>query len=302
MYQGVRYISSQQVAHDQLKLGALGTEMAETRFPTLNLLDAIWVNANPIEYGDPITGDGNCGPPTPYDTASYTNVIGASQDPVAMDYWASKNILIPAAEAKGYTSISSLDPDYASLASQRLIESFHNYLSRSMDELMKAGYQVTMNGSQMNVYVTIPASSTNLAVTNYSIQTNGSMFLCTVQSNSLVSSYIFDQPSKEIKFSVTGDSGKVGVCNVTFPTQLLGGSLTVLIDGSPRPATITYDATHTSIYFTYSHSTHQVEIIGTLVVPEFPSMVANITVLAVLTLMLILKKRSLGARCFFGEN
>lgn len=32
-------------------------------------------------------------------------------------------------------------------------ESFHNYLSRSMNELAEAGFQVTMNQSLMNVYV-----------------------------------------------------------------------------------------------------------------------------------------------------
>ncbi|MCJ7771055.1 DUF362 domain-containing protein, partial [Candidatus Bathyarchaeota archaeon] len=153
MYQGVRYIANQAETHDQLKLGALGTEMAETRLPTLNLLDAIWVNANPVEYGDMGLGNGYCGPPTPYDAASYTNIIGASLDPVAMDYWAAKNILKPAAEAKGYALVSSLDPDNASLASPRLIESFHNYLQKSMSELLDAGYQLTMNETRMNVYV-----------------------------------------------------------------------------------------------------------------------------------------------------
>jgi hypothetical protein len=27
--------------------GGMGTEMAQTRFPALNIIDAIWVNANP---------------------------------------------------------------------------------------------------------------------------------------------------------------------------------------------------------------------------------------------------------------
>jgi hypothetical protein len=70
-----------------------------------------------------------------------------------MDYWAAKNILKPAAEAKGYALVSSLDPDNASLASPRLIESFHNYLQKSMSELLDAGYQLTMNETRMNVYV-----------------------------------------------------------------------------------------------------------------------------------------------------
>jgi len=133
--------------HGTIFAGSMGTEMAQTRFPTLNILDSIWVNANPIESGSP-----PCGPDTSYDAASYTNVISASQDPVALDYWASKHILIPAAIAKGYTAYSSLNPDYAPVTSP-LTESFHNYLERSMNELKKNGFQVTMNEDEMNVYV-----------------------------------------------------------------------------------------------------------------------------------------------------
>jgi hypothetical protein len=132
--------------HGLIWAGAMGTEMAESRFPTLNILDCIYVNANPVESGIP-----PCGPDTPYEAASYTNVIGASRDPVALDYFASKHILIPAAAAQGYTSFSSLNPDYAPVTSP-LAASFHNYLLNSMNELKKHGFQVTMTESQMNVY------------------------------------------------------------------------------------------------------------------------------------------------------
>jgi parallel beta-helix repeat protein len=132
-------------AHYRIADGGMGTEMAETRFPTLNILDAVWVNANP-------KGSSNCGPSTSYEAASFTDVIGASLDPVALDYWASKNILVPAAIYEGYTSYSSLDPDYAQITSG-LTESYHNYLERSMNELKNAGYQATMNETEMNVFV-----------------------------------------------------------------------------------------------------------------------------------------------------
>ena len=100
---------------------------------------------------------------------------------------------------------------------------------------------------------------------------------------------------KTDRFSVTGDAGTAGVCNVTFPTQLLGGPFTVLMDGSPHPATVTSNATYSSIFFTYSHSTHQFEIMGTTVVPEFPTIVSITMVLTVLTLVLFLTKRRLAS-------
>ena len=132
----------------------------------------------------------------------------------------------------------------------------------------------------------------------YSPQFGNSTFPCSILSNSLVSSFTFDQPSKKIRFSVTGDAGTAGVCNITFPTQLLGGQYAVLMDGSPQSVTVTSNATYASIYFTYSHSTHNVEIIGTTAVPEFPTMTANILVLSVLTLMLLFTKRSHRSACW----
>jgi uncharacterized protein (DUF362 family) len=65
--------------HYNIGNGAMGTQMALTRFPVLNILDAIW-----------ITPDG--GPSAPYSRAIQTDMILASQDPVALDYWASKHI------------------------------------------------------------------------------------------------------------------------------------------------------------------------------------------------------------------
>jgi parallel beta-helix repeat protein len=137
--------------HSMIGFGAMGTEIVETRFPTLNILDAIWVNANPKE------GGGGCGPATNYAGASFTDIICASLDPVALEYWASKHILIPAAIQKNYTKYSSLDPDYAPLT-PGLTASYNTYLNRSITELKKAGCQVTMNETEMNVYLATPSS------------------------------------------------------------------------------------------------------------------------------------------------
>jgi len=132
--------------HSAIRYGALGEEMSGTTFPTLNILDAIWVNANPRESGS------DYGPSTSYAAASFTNVIGASQDPVALEYWASKYILIPAAISRNHPTYSSLDPDYEPIT-PGLVESYHTYLEKSMIELENAGFQVTMTEAEMNVHV-----------------------------------------------------------------------------------------------------------------------------------------------------
>jgi hypothetical protein len=153
--------------HDVMKYGAAGTEMAETRFPTLNILDAIWINANPIEYGKPTSNPpGSCGPTTSYEAASYTNILGASTDPVALEYWSAKNILIPTAISKGYAQYSSLNPDYAPIT-QGLNQSYHNYLQKAANELTRAGYSVSMDETQINVYKAAPAPTTSAFTNGY---------------------------------------------------------------------------------------------------------------------------------------
>lgn len=129
-------------AHMSVGTGGMGTEMAETRFPTLNVLDAVWVNPHP-----------RGGPRTSYSEAVRVNVIAASLDPIALDYWASKYILMKAATMLGYTDLSSMDPDNTGRGS------FGEWLRLSMEELLRAGYQVTVDERHMNVYVAVHRSS-----------------------------------------------------------------------------------------------------------------------------------------------
>ena len=129
-------------SHSAIGDGGMGTEMAETRLPILNILDAIWVNANPGK-----------GPGATYRAATRTNVIAASTDPVALDYWATKNILIPTANHLGYSAVSSIDPDNTAP------HSFGHWLRLSMEEIARAGYQATIDEAHMNVYVARVAPS-----------------------------------------------------------------------------------------------------------------------------------------------
>jgi hypothetical protein len=106
--------------------------MAKTRFPALNILDMIY-----------IAPDG--GPGAPYSRAVQKNMIACSTDPVALDYWASKNVLMPAARAQGNRRASVMDPD------GREPGSFGYWLRLSMEELRKGGYPVTLDEKQIQV-------------------------------------------------------------------------------------------------------------------------------------------------------
>lgn len=77
---------------------------------------------------------------------------------------------------------------------------------------------------------------------------------------------------KKISYSLNGISGTRGMSNITIPNAMLGGPYTITVDGGlpDYQAPPLDNGTHTSLYFTYAHSIHTVEITGTTVIPEFP--------------------------------
>ena len=124
-------------AHRSVGKGGMGTEMAGTRVPTLNILDAIWVNAKP-----------GSGPRSNYEEATRLNTIMASVDPAALDYWATKHVLMQAARLMGHDDLSRFDPDNTEP------RSYGDWLRRSAEEMRKAGHPVTLDEKCMNVFIT----------------------------------------------------------------------------------------------------------------------------------------------------
>jgi uncharacterized protein (DUF362 family) len=124
-------------SHNAIANGILGALQGEIRPADLNILDCIWINANP-----------NTGPQTTYGGATRRDELVASRDPVAADIWAVKNILIPAFVANGYSPpwpAPSADPDLPNSA-------FRNYLDHSMSYLLAAGFNATNNLSLIDTY------------------------------------------------------------------------------------------------------------------------------------------------------
>jgi hypothetical protein len=100
-------------------------------------------------------------------------------------------------------------------------------------------------------------------------------------SNLTVNNFNFSQPLKQISFNVAGPDSTIGFCNVTIPKELLYGKpWTVLIDGISSPPATTENATHSILYFTYRHSTHKIQVIGTYVITPPPPLTVSISPLS----------------------
>jgi hypothetical protein len=127
-YMGVVTNSLGTNSHNAVRYGILGALIGEIRPADLNILDAIWINADPFD-----------GPGTTYQVATRADQLIASVDPVAADLWAVKNVLVPAFIANGYSPpwpYPSADPDDPG-------SSFRQYLDRSMSYLLAAGFDST---------------------------------------------------------------------------------------------------------------------------------------------------------------
>ncbi len=105
--------------------GIFGKVMLTARYPDLNIADAIWV-----------TPAG--GPNGPYDKAVRVDKLLASKDPIALDCYAAKNVLMP------ISGNTRHNPDADN--------QFHQMMTTTRDVLLAGGKQVTMDQAMMNVY------------------------------------------------------------------------------------------------------------------------------------------------------
>lgn len=124
-------------SHNAIRYGILGALQGEIQPADLNILDCIWINADP-----------NDGPWCSYDDATRRDQLLASVDPVATDIWAVKNILIPAFIEEGFSPPwpdPSADPDDPD-------SDFREYLDNSMSLMLAAGYPVTNDLDQIDTF------------------------------------------------------------------------------------------------------------------------------------------------------
>jgi hypothetical protein len=126
-------------AHRSVRTGGMGTEIAGTRAPDLNVLDAIWVNSTPGK-----------GPRSNYDEATRLNLIIAGTDPCALDAWATRNVLMQAARLQGYGDLSKFDQENDDP------ESHGRWLRLSAELLRQAGHRAVLDEERMNVYIARP--------------------------------------------------------------------------------------------------------------------------------------------------
>jgi MG2 domain-containing protein len=134
----------------------------------------------------------------------------------------------------------------------------------------------------------------------FSVKAEGKNFSVNISSNSTVRDVEFEQQEKKISFHVEGQTGTMGITQITIPKSLLSGQMTVSIDGKVIPpessdvVTIADTEEGMTLEINYHHSEHTIEVSGTNVVPEFPLsiivMAGAISAVIVVTTMMARKR------------
>ncbi|MEM1565462.1 MAG: NosD domain-containing protein [Candidatus Bathyarchaeia archaeon] len=117
-----------------------------------------------------------------------------------------------------------------------------------------------------------------------------------VSSNSSISQFQFNINAKSISFNITGPAGTRGFCDITVPLNLLWGDFTLHMDRIQLIEGVNYTKTCNEaqciFHVTYAHSTHEIEIFGTEVIPELSGLAAMLfAITAVLATLATTKTR-----------
>jgi hypothetical protein len=100
---------------------------------------------------------------------------------------------------------------------------------------------------------------------------------------------------KALIFNFKGFEGTIAYCNITVPKTLLScdspSGWQLYIDENPiTDFLVTDNDTHTSIYFTYTLSSHQVKLVGQQIIPEFLNWHSLTLLIITISVAIVLKK------------
>ena len=144
-------------------------------------------------------------------------------------------------------------------------------------------------------------SSARIAVAQpqtHEIAVDNRTYSVKVASNSALDGFEFKQQEKAVSIFAEGETGTTGVMEITIPKDLLSGEMSVFIDNSlaAEDQVILKNDTETETTFeiNYSHSIHNIEVTGTNVVPEFPSIMIMGVVAAIVGVMVTVSRKMVG--------
>ena len=124
---------------------------------------------------------------------------------------------------------------------------------------------------------------------------NDTSYSIDIVSNSTVSAFSFNpNEGAFLGFNVIGEDGTTSFCRVTIPKELLWveNGWTVMVGDEQVDYMLASDEAHDYLYFMYHHSIRVVKIIGTHVIPEFPTATTLFVVMIPIAFLVAITKKT----------
>ncbi|MCK4669361.1 right-handed parallel beta-helix repeat-containing protein [Candidatus Bathyarchaeota archaeon] len=161
---------------------------------------------------------------------------------------------------------------------------FHNNLINNHDQAVDAGRNAWDNGAEGNYWDNYngtdldgdgigdtylpwegvdyyPLMALWSPVRTFYVVVNETVYPVTVHSNSTIASFDFNHSLRLISFNATGPQDTMGFCNITILKVLLNGRFLVLVNEETAECTVAESRIHSSVYFTYTHSTRKIKLV-----------------------------------------
>jgi len=87
---------------------------------------------------------------------------------------------------------------------------------------------------------------------DYSVTSDRNCYPISINSNSSVSGFAFDQDTRAVSFTIADSIGTTGSAAITIPTTLAGGNFTAQVDGQRVQIKEASNSTHTTINIEYA--------------------------------------------------
>jgi len=96
----------------------------------------------------------------------------------------------------------------------------------------------------------------------------------TVDSDSAILGFEFNQTERNLSLNVTGKTGTSGFCEVIVPDSLVWGTFSLKMDEYPLVKGVDYTQTHNGTHYifhiAYIHSSHTIDIVASGAIPDEP--------------------------------
>jgi hypothetical protein len=118
---------------------------------------------------------------------------------------------------------------------------------------------------------------------------NNEIFPVSIVGNCSVTGLALDEANTQFVLDVTASVNSTGHFDLSIPTNLMPNVTKVMEDGFPTEAVENQNETFTTVSLNFAYgSTHNIQVIGTNLLPEYPSTLTLMPMFSVTSLSLLI--------------